>query len=81
MPWKSHMFYFIVTVTLVSLQLCNGQAVDSEVGVQRPSSSAGSVHFRSVVSDVEPKSVASARRGSLAFKFDGQRHQNSTPGK
>ncbi|TKS71814.1 Proline-rich transmembrane protein 3 [Collichthys lucidus] len=56
--------------------LCN---VDSEVAVQSPSSSAGSVHFSSVESDVEPESVASARRGSLVFRFDGQRHQNSTP--
>lgn len=70
------MLYFVVTATVTSLRFCNGNAVDSEAVVQRPSSP-GSVQLRSV----KHESVAPTRRGSLAFKFDDPSGQKSPHGK
>lgn len=70
------MMYLVVTATVTSLLFCNGNAVDSEAVVQRPSSP-GSVQLRSV----KHESVAPTRRGSLTFKFDDLRGQKSPHGK
>ncbi|XP_044069963.1 protein PELPK1-like [Siniperca chuatsi] len=78
MPWKNHMLYLVVTATLTAFRLCKGQAVDSEAAVQKPSS-AGSLHFRSVVSDGKHESAAPTLHGSLAFKFNEHGDQKSIP--
>ncbi|XP_018536935.1 uncharacterized protein LOC108886521 [Lates calcarifer] len=76
MPWKNHMLYVLVTVTLTSLRDCNGQAVDTEV-VQRPPLQ-GRLQFRSVVPDEKHEAVTPSRHGSLSFKSDTEGDQ-STP--
>ncbi|KAM7402139.1 hypothetical protein PAMP_017404 [Pampus punctatissimus] len=84
MPWETHVLYFILTATLTFIKLCNGQTADAGAVLQRRTESIsahsprfgttqGSLHVRSVLSDVKHESAAPTRNGSLAFKFDNRK--------
>lgn len=77
MSLKTHILYLVVTVTVMSVQLCSGHAPDTaDVFEQKPA-----VQGRSVESDRQHGSAAQTRHGSLAFKFDEHGDRRSTPGK
>ncbi|XP_033483438.2 uncharacterized protein LOC117257382 [Epinephelus lanceolatus] len=75
MSLKTHILYFVVTVTVMSAQLCSGHAPDTaDVFEQKPA-----VQGRSVESDRQHASAAQTRHGSLAFKFDQHGDRRLTP--
>lgn len=63
MSWRNSILYFVVTVTVTCLRFSHGNVFDSEIVVQRPSSS-GRVELRG--GRQEP--MAPTRHGLLTFK-------------
>ncbi|KAM7422624.1 hypothetical protein PAMA_010592 [Pampus argenteus] len=84
MPWLTHVLYFVLTATLTSIKHCNGRTADAGAVLQsrtesisahspRFGTAQGSLHVRSVLSDVEHESAVPTRDGSLAFKVDNRK--------